>query len=689
MKILEKIKNINNPDHMYSYFHNALTILFDMYCPLKTVSKNEFKRSQKPWISQKILDDIKVKNSLRTEYQRTGDPEKFRAYDLLKNEITHSIRRSKILFQRRKFIQVKNNSKKLWKELNTVFGRTKSRTIPQTMLYNNKKIGSNHGIAKQFNEHFSKVAEKLLSKQKKGSDPLQSIPFIDKSFFFIPTDKNEISDIIQQLDEKKAPDIYNFPIGILKQVNDLISPILSYVFNASVTQSIFPSKLKFAKVIPLFKNNGAKNDFKNYRPISVLPIFDKVFEKIVHKRLLKFFTDFEILTPTQFGFQPNKSTDHAILNLTNKISSAIKKKEHCCAIFLDLAKAFDTVDHKILIGKLMKSGIRGPMLKWFESYLELRYQCVSVGEQLSTPINMKYGVPQGSVLGPLLFLLYINDIPDSSKSFLYTLFADDTCLVAKHSDLNELEALVNREMVNVSKWLTNNKLSLNIAKSCFLLFTGESKDNFSIRLDDTDITRLNTVKYLGILIDDRLNWKSHINSVLGKVKKASGMLRKVSYLVPNTVNRTLYFSFIQSQIQYALTSWGSPSSKGMSPINDLIAKFTKNINKYKPNNMINFKPLNIKNLYILQCCKLIYSFVKDKTLPSPLKSLFKHPDHVHGTRHADDGLFNIHLEDANSPISYYAPQFWNNFNHNTRDAFSIESFTSRLKVALKDLQYNE
>ena len=153
------------------------------------------------------------------------------------------------------------------------------------------------------------------------------------------------------------------------------------------------------------------------------------------------------------------------------------------------------------------------------------------------------------------------------------------------------------------------------------------------------------------------------------------MLRRVSYLVPNSVNRVLYYSFIQSQIQYALTSWGSPLTKGTTAITNLINKFVNNINKHKPDGMEEFKPLNLKNLYTLQCCKLIYSFVKDKTLPPSLNSLFKHPDHIHGTRHAgNDGLFNIHLRDANSPISFYAPQFWNDFNHLSQNAYSIKAF---------------
>ena len=448
------------------------------------------------------------------------------------------------------------------------------------MYYDNKKLSSTSDIAKKFNEHYSKVAEKLLKHQKTGSDPLTSIVPSNKSFFFRPTEESEVSDMIKQLDENKALDIYNFPVTVIKQISDLVSPILAHIINASVRYSNFPDKLKFAKVIPLFKNVGSRTDMKNYRPISVLPIFDKIFERIIHKRLMNFFTEYNIISAHQFGFQPKKSTSHAILDLTFKISEAQKKNQNCCAIFLDLAKAFDTVDHSILLGKLSKLGIRGPMLEWFRSYLTSRHQCVSIEGKLSTPLKMNYGVPQGSVLGPLLFLLYINDISSSSNSFLYTLFADDTCLVAKHEDLDQLQTLVNKELDKISDWLVNNKLSLNVSKSCYLLFTGEPKETFNIKLNDTEITRMDTIKYLGVMLDDKLTWKAQVNNVLGKVKKASGMLKRVSYLAPNSVNRTLYYCFIQSQVQYGLTSWGAPSTRGLASIMNLTNKIINNINKH-------------------------------------------------------------------------------------------------------------
>ena len=245
---------------------------------------------------------------------------------------------------------------------------------------------------------------------------------------------------------------------------------------------------------------------KNYRPISVLPLFDKIFEQIVKTRLNDFLSKNNILSDSQFGFQNGKSTADAVLNLTDDIYSALKENKTCCTILLDLAKAFDTVDHSILLKKLDKIGIRGPLHKWFESYLKDRKQVVSIDNVRSEPANMAFGVPQGSVLGPILFLIFINDMPLSSRLFRYTLFADDTCLFMSHEDPKTLEDLVNSELENIDQWLIDNRLSLNVDKSCFLLFTGKTRfqQDFKICISDKEVSRVSAAKYLGVHIDDKL-----------------------------------------------------------------------------------------------------------------------------------------------------------------------------------------
>ena len=219
---------------------------------------------------------------------------------------------------------------------------------------------------------------------------------------------------------------------------------------------IFPDKMKRAKVVPIHKS-GSKMEISNYRPISLLPIFSKILEKLMHSRVYSFLQDQQILLKSQYGFQKNRSTEHAILDIQSKIIDAYENKETPYCIFLDFAKAFDTVNHSILLDKLYYYGIRGNAFKWFESYLTNRDQCVQIGNHSSGILNINYGVPQGSVLGPLLFLVYINDIAINYNILNFQLFADDTCIFYSHKNMKTLETTLNNELVNASNWLIANK----------------------------------------------------------------------------------------------------------------------------------------------------------------------------------------------------------------------------------------
>ena len=402
MKLEQKLERFCDPNDMYNFFHNGISLLFEMHCPLKKISKKDYKKQQKPWVDDIIISNIKKRDNIYSEYLQTGDTDKLHQSSILRNEINHSIRRNKYLYQKHKLNALKNNAKKLWKEMNRIVGKKSNNNIPSTMFKNKKKITGTKNIADNFNSHYSGVAENLLKNINTGKDPLKTLNSRAHSFFFNPTNNFEVSDMIRGLDVNKASDIYNFPIAVIQKLSDTISPALSHIFNSSIKKGIFPEKLKVAKVVPLFKS-GAKTEFINYRPVSILPIFDKIFEKIIHKRIMSYIDTFKILNENQFGFQGKKSTSHAILKLANDIGTAIKGNNYCCTIFLDLAKAFDTVNHNILLAKLEKLGIRGPMLKWFKSYLKSRYQHVYINGTLSDPVMMQHGVPQGSVLGPLLF----------------------------------------------------------------------------------------------------------------------------------------------------------------------------------------------------------------------------------------------------------------------------------------------
>ena len=245
---------------------------------------------------------------------------------------------------------------------------------------------------------------------------------------------------------------------VLKASCSVIAPFLEILFNLCLAKGVFPDQFKIAKVIPLHKG-GDKLDKNSYRPISLLPALEKLFEKIISVRLLAYFNDHDLFSKYQFGFREGFTTEFAILDIYEKLLNNLDKGSITCSIFLDLAKAFDSVSHSILIRKLEKYGIQGKALSLFVSYLEERYQFVEIDNVSSLLSLIEYGVPQGSILGPLLFLIHINDLPEATNFFI-KLYADDTYLCAQNDDFRLLEEQVNLELEKVCKWLVSNKLTI-------------------------------------------------------------------------------------------------------------------------------------------------------------------------------------------------------------------------------------
>ena len=293
--------------------------------------------------------------------------------------------------------------------------------------------------------------------------------------------------------------------------------------------------------MPIHKG-GPADELNNYRPISLLSVFDKIFEKLMHKRLYNFLESQNILFDNQFGFRKNNSTSYALIQITERIKETIDKKKYGCGIFIDLRKAFDTVNHEILLNKLDHYGIRGTALHWFHSYLSDRKQFVFHNGESSKLQSINCGVPQGSVLGPLLFLLYINDLPNVSNILQFYLFADDTNIYYEANSLENLELIINRELKKLHTWLIVNRLSLNIDKTNFVVFHPFNKpltQKITLKIQKNAISEKDNVKYLGILIDSTLSWINHIDNISTKVSKSIGLLYKIRNFVDIKIIKAL------------------------------------------------------------------------------------------------------------------------------------------------------
>ena len=277
----------------------------------------------------------------------------------------------------------------------------------------------------------------------------------------------------------KALGLYSTPVKLLRLAKSVISIPLAETFNQSVLTGVYSAKLKYAKVIPVYKGEDETLP-ENYRPISLLSIYNRLFEKLLYRRLIKFIDKNDIVYDLQYGFRNKHSTQHAILDIVNTIHSNMDNRKYSCGIFIDLKKAFDTVNHEIPLTKLEHYGIRGVINSWFRSYLSDRRQSIEIDKCISETETIVCGVPQGSVLGPLLFLLYINDIHIYSKEFItFYVFADDTSLTYANDNLRTLELTVDNKLEKVSEWLNANKLTLNVKKSNYVIFRPRQKEYLS------------------------------------------------------------------------------------------------------------------------------------------------------------------------------------------------------------------
>ena len=332
------------------------------------------------------------------------------------------------------------------------------------------------------------------------------------------------------------------------------------IINNSFAEGKFPDLLKIANVCPIYKK-GDRNKCENYRPISLLSNLSKLFERAMHTRLYSFLDTNSCLYDLQFGFRHKFSTNHALLSITEKIRDNLDNKTFSCGEVVDLEKAFDTVNHHILIKKLEHYGIRGSALSWFSSYLSSRKQLVVLGGISSPLFDISCGVPQGSILGPLLFLIYINDMHTSVKFSTVYHFADDTNLLYHHKNPKILRKHMNADLKLLFDWLCANRLSLNVSKTEFIIFKpprAKLTNRITLTLNRTQIFDSTKIRYLGVILDNKLTWKFHIFELSKKLNRAVGMLYKLRRLnCSRQILLSLYFAIFQSHLTYGICLWGN------------------------------------------------------------------------------------------------------------------------------------
>lgn len=664
----DEVYNEKDPNSAYEVFMKLFSSCFDKCFPLISgvVLTNN------PWFTSGLKKSSRIKNKLYKKYLSCPTPLNLATYKSYKNKFAHLLRISKKKYYNNQFKKYSNNIKNTWKTINQLLQRKKAASkFPSTFVDGNSVLSDPYKIVCHFNNFFSNIGSKLANEiQNTTVDPIdyikESFPIMDR--FDMPN-SDEVCEVIMQLKES-APGHDGIRASLVQNVVTLLSKPLTHIFALSMTTSIVPTDLKVAKVIPLFKT-GDPSMFTNYRPVSVLPCFSKILEKLIYKRLLKHLNTHNIIYQYQYGFRKNHSTYMALVELTDRILTALNNNEYTLGVFLDLSKAFDTVHHEILLKKLFKYGFQGLVHKWLIHYVKNRYQYVSMNGLDSKKNAIQFGVPQGSILGPLLFLVFINDLANVTHFTIPILFADDTNLLISHKDLTTLTEKLNRDLAQYSTWFQANKLSLNVKKCNFMVFAGRRNyifDDIRICIQNQQIDKVSSVRFLGVQLDDKLMWKDHIGTVCKKVTKSLGILRRIRHFVHEKVMLTLYYSLIYPYLSYCNVVWASTFPTHLKKILLLQKAFVRlaTFSKFDAASAPLFSKLQLLNIYeinIYQTCSFVL-LIKQGQSPDSFKNYFVKNCQVHSYNTRQALLFHLPLSTKTQvqfSFRHHGAKLWNKY----------------------------
>lgn len=463
--------------------------------------------------------------------------------------------------------------KKTWMTLNNALGKNKNRSeFPNVFSIDDTLVSDKATIAAKFNDYFAQIG--LTTGQQVPPAPYSFTDYLPApsphSMFMDPVMEPTVLNTAFGLKTKTSSGHDGISTKLLKAtILYVISPV-TYIINQSLLTGIIPDELKIAKVIPIYKA-ADKSSLCNYRPISLLPAFSKLFEKVMFNKIVVFLEKHDILYKHQYGFRSKHSTIHPIIHFINHCAEANNSQEpqSTLAVFCDLSKAFDVINHDILLHKLRVLGFRGVVNDWLRNYLSNRKQYVQFESYNSSLVNISCGVPQGSILGPLLYLLYVNDIASACSSKILS-FADDTTMFLSNRDLDTMYQKANVDINKLYYWFCANKLSLNANKTKYIVVSPVNRrvnlDNRILKIANTELSRIGNdceetfTKFLGLYIDDTLSWKHHIKFINNKITRAIFAISQVKHLLPKESLRILYFALVHPHITYGILAWGNSGS---------------------------------------------------------------------------------------------------------------------------------
>jgi hypothetical protein len=686
----EEVFDERNVNEAFNSFLNTYLRAFYLSFPLKKI---KILHTQKPWITCGIKISCANKRTLYMASRDSNDPKIKEHYKKYCKILTMTIKTAKRQYYNTLISKSTNKIKTTWNIVKNVTNNTRCTATITKLKINDKPELCHTKITEAFNNYFSTVAGKVINGNYSGCLSLNKkefLVYLDHNFQhpypkmnMCSTNTYEIQKIISAMKPKYSYGYDEVSIRVMKASTPFIVSPLTYICNKILQTGTFPDRLKYAEVKPLYKKGDRKELF-NYRPISLLPNFSKIIEKVMYKRLSYHLHINNILVGEQFGFRKGFSTEMATFQFLNKVLTSLDEKSYVGSLLCDLQKAFDCVNHYVLLEKLKFYGVSGVGMKLMSSYLDNRYQRVvmedtKLNKVTSRWVRVEHGVPQGSILGPLLFLIYINDFPFSVKNIAQPiLFADDTSIVISNPCPQEFEKNIKLVLNAATVWFNRNFLTLNYDKTHFLQFFLKKHREIEIQATTNEllITNLNCSSFLGLTIDSVLSWNNHILNISSKLSKACFAIRSIRPFMSMDATKMVYFSYVHSILEYGIIFWGSaPLSVNIFKIQKRIIRIMSGLSKFASCRE-SFKKLHILTLQSQFILSLSLFVVKNKNYFTLNREI-----HDFNTRYCN----NFHLPSTNLSKVQKGVLFSGSriFNHLPSNIKSASTDINRFKCLLK------
>lgn len=678
----------------FDTFFNIFYYYFDISFP-KT--KTRLLKNSQGWINS---DLIKNKNRIldyESHYRMSKDPQ---IKNLIKNEkkqYNSEINKTKQNYYNNMIKNSHNVCKTTWNIVNREINLKNTPLVNNISLsFNNILIENPETICNIFCDYYTNMVESKIIPSLDVAQSLEKIPFLsnDKNLSFIPRPitEEELDKLIIKLNNKYSTGYDEIPMPIIKCAKFYLLKPLTHIINSSFISGIFPERLKISKTKPLFKNGCSKN-VENYRPLSLISSFSKLYEKVMVNQLVEFLEMNNLMDDDQHGFRVGRSVISAGIDFIESIIDSLDKSEKVVGVFMDLSKAFDSVCHKKLLDTLNNLGIKNRTLSWFESYLTDRKHFVEINHlnqynQLTTTVStlntVKYGIPQGSILGPLLFLCYIKGLPNLNHFDKITLYADDINLKVSKLNYKDIEISSFCQLSSIQQYLAERNLLLNPIKTKYISFSlNNNKNNLldsAICINDHTLIETNEVKFLGLTVDRQLNWNSHVDQICNRLASGIFALRKLSQICDTNTLKSVYFSLIHSHISFGIILYGSTTNKNLHKIlifQKQAVRIILNLDWFD-SAKDSFQSLGILTVFSLYIFELILLVKRN------FHSICALGDkHNYNTRFKKQPCFSTHnLKIFERKPSYAGIKYFNSLPPEIKNITDVNKFKSKLKLYL-------